>query len=278
MAFLRKSKKTSFTVIDSDIIRDDNLSLKDLGLLIRLLSLPDNWEFSENGLMLIFKKDKQGSIRTGLKNLERLGYLSRAKIRDDKGKYIGCDWIINEQPYLNNLKMDKLLEYDPSFENPSMGNPSMGNPSVENPRLENRPQYNINQDNINQHKIDQLNTNQSIYLSTDDLKERFEYDILIHNNPLDKDVIDEMVDIIGEVLNTNKEYVRVNGENKNREVVKSKFNKLNSAHLEYTIHTLSKTTTDIKNIRNYLITALYNAPSTIEAYYKQKVNHDLNNY
>lgn len=280
MAFLRKANKKNFTVIDSDIIRDDNLSLKDLGLLVRLLSLPDNWEFSENGLMTIFKKDKQGSIRTGLKNLENLGYLKRTKVRDSNGKFIGCDWIINEQPYLENSSMDiaPCLE-NPSMEFPSMENPNSDKPKMENPRLENQPQYNINKPNTNQPNIKESNINQhSINLSInhEQIRQSINYDILVYKHCLDVDVIDEMVEIIYEILNSSKETIRVNGEDKPTEIVKSKFKKIKQEHIEYVILCFEKTTSDIRNIRNYLITTLYNSTLTIDSYYRQMVNHDLN--
>lgn len=268
MAFLRKANKKKFTVIDSDIIRDDNLSLKDLGLLIRLLSLPDNWEFSENGLMVIFKKDKQGSIRTGLKNLEELGYLKRIKVRDKSGKYSGCDWIINEEPYLKNPSMDAL---------PSFKNPNLENPNLEKPHLENQPQYNINQPNINQSKTNQPKINQSIIYTLDLIKYTSGYDSLIIEHCFDKDMIDEIIEIIYEILNSNKETIRVNGEDKPSELVKSRFSKINKEHISYILMCFNNTTSEIKNIRSYLITSLYNSISTINSYYKQKVNHDLNN-
>ena len=127
MAFLRNSNRERYTTIDNESIRDDNLSLKALGLLVKLLSLPDNWEFSENGLDAIFKKDGQASIRSGLKELEDFGYLSRYKVRDRKGRITKVEWEIFEKPQLEN----------PNLENPSMDNPSLGN----------RPQLNTNTSN-----------------------------------------------------------------------------------------------------------------------------------
>ncbi len=122
MAFLRNINREKFTVIDNSAIRDDNLSLKALGLLVKLLSLPDNWEFSENGLEKAFKKDGQSSIRSGLKELENCGYLTRKKGRDDKGRIARVEWIITENPHLEN-------------------------PSLDNPNLDNQPQLNTKEPN-----------------------------------------------------------------------------------------------------------------------------------
>ena len=122
MAILRKNNRESFTVVCNEAIRDEELSLKALGLLVHLLSLPDNWEFSEDGLIKIFKKDGQASIRSGLKELESRGYLKRERNRDEKGRLISVEWTVYEKPRLEN--------------------PSLDMSSLENPNLENRPQYN----------------------------------------------------------------------------------------------------------------------------------------
>lgn len=114
-----RNRTQQFTVVSQSIIRDDRLSLKDFGLLVRLLSLPDNWEFSENGLMAIFKNDGQSSIRTGLKHLEEYGYLVRTRTRDSAGRLSGVEWTIYDYPQLEN-------------------------PNMDNPNMENQPQYNTN--------------------------------------------------------------------------------------------------------------------------------------
>lgn len=122
MAILRKNNKERYTTIPMEIIRDERLSLKDIGLLVSMLSLPDNWEFSENGLEKIYKNDGQTSIRTGLKNLEKYGYLSRIRTRNANGKIASVDWYL--------------------YEKPQAEKPHCENQSVENQSLENPPQYN----------------------------------------------------------------------------------------------------------------------------------------
>ena len=78
-----------------------------------------------------------------------------------------------------------------------------------------------------------------------------------------------------DVVCSAKKYVRVNGEYLPHEVVKSRFLKLNSEHIDYVLDSLNKNTTKVRNIRSYIITALYNAPSTIYGYYTALVNHDM---
>lgn len=112
MAILRNPNKDKFTIVDNTALKDKNLSLKARGLLITMLSLPDNWDFSEKGLCAILEKDGQSSIRSGLKELEEYGYLVRTRERDQHGKISNVAWTIYDYPHL---------------ENPSMVNPSLDN-------------------------------------------------------------------------------------------------------------------------------------------------------
>lgn len=110
---------------------------------------------------------------------------------------------------------------------------------------------------------------------TTKLKENISYDILCEQNPYDKAQIDNMLSIMRDVVCTSRRTVRINGENMPKEVVKSTYLKLDESHIEYVMECLSRNKSDIHNIRNYLITALYNAPSTMDSYYQARVNHDL---
>ena len=120
MAILRKNNHEKYTVIDNDIVRDERLTLKTFGLLVKLLALPDNWEFSEKGLESIFK-DGLASIRSGLQDLERYGYLKRTRTRDKNGRMANVEWLIFEK---------------------SIFPPECDFPIVDNPILENHTQYN----------------------------------------------------------------------------------------------------------------------------------------
>lgn len=108
MAFLRKEHKENYTCISNDVFRSD-LSLKARGMLCTMLSLPDDWEFSENGLQAILK-DGQTSVRSAIKELETAGFLSRTRERDESGRMGRCIWTVSDYP---------------RFEKPSMDTPSL---------------------------------------------------------------------------------------------------------------------------------------------------------
>lgn len=110
MAFLRNEHKENYTCISNDVFKSD-LSLKARGMLCTMLSLPDDWEFSENGLQAILR-DGQTSVRSAIKELESAGFLSRTRERDESGRMGKCVWIVCDYP---------------RFENPNLVNSNLGN-------------------------------------------------------------------------------------------------------------------------------------------------------
>ena len=114
----------------------------------------------------------------------------------------------------------------------------------------------------------------STYISL--IKENIEYDNLMQNKRWnDRELYEELFQIICEIVCVKRKSVRVAGENYPYEIVKSKFLKLNSSHLMYVMDCMRKTVSKIGNIKAYMITALYNAGSTISNYYQQAVQHDM---
>jgi hypothetical protein len=134
VAILRKKHKEQYTVIPQGIFKDKRLSLKDIGLLTCMLSLPDNWQFSIKGLDAIFPNDGQSSIRAALTNLEQFGYLSRERERKG-GKLGGVIWTLYDTPQVVS---------------PRVENPHVENPHVEKPHVENQLQSNTKQSTTNQ--------------------------------------------------------------------------------------------------------------------------------
>ena len=91
----------------------------------------------------------------------------------------------------------------------------------------------------------------------------------------ERELYEEIYEIICDVVCVERETIRINGEAYPYALVKSRFLKLNSCHVEYVMGCMKNTTTRITNIKAYLITALYNAPSTMNYYYQQEVQHDM---
>jgi len=100
-----------------------------------------------------------------------------------------------------------------------------------------------------------------------------DYDILAQRYGTER--MDEAVELMLEAVLSKREYIRIAGDEYPREVVKSRLLKINSLHIEYVFDCLDKNTTKVRNIKAYLLTALYNAPATMDSYYRSEVNHDL---
>lgn len=108
------------------------------------------------------------------------------------------------------------------------------------------------------------------------IRENISYDIMMRDKKWsDRDMYDELYQLICDVVCVPRKSIRIAGEDYPYELVKSKFLKLNSSHLEYVIGCMKNNTTKVATIKAYLITALYNAPNTISHYYTAEVNHDM---
>lgn len=100
-------------------------------------------------------------------------------------------------------------------------------------------------------------------------------EIMKDRHPYDQENIDEILELILDTVCSKRKTIGIAGEQRPIEVVKSRFMKLDSSHLEYVLQGLSDNTTLIRNMKQYLLAALYNAPLTINNYYKSLVQHDF---
>ena len=128
-------------------LRDKSLSLKAKGLLSLMLSLPENWDYSEKGLSFICK-DGLRSISTAVKELESSGYIQRRRVRDAHGRLSDVEYIIMEKP----------VSSAPNQEAPKCRNPIVENPDMENPRLEKGSQLSKEEFSKDHKNKDQFNT------------------------------------------------------------------------------------------------------------------------
>ena len=105
--------------------------------------------------------------------------------------------------------------------------------------------------------------------------ENIDYDVLANDPHVDREQLDEIVDLVQETVCSTRSRIRVAGNDYPTEVVRSKLLKLNSEHIRFVMDCLKQNTTRIRNIRQYLLTALFNAPSTMSSYYAALVAHDM---
>ena len=287
MAVFRIDKTRDYTVMSNHHLRNTSLSLKAKGLLSLMLSLPENWDYTTKGLSKICK-DGIDSICSTIKELEQHGYIIRQRVRNEKGQLTTVEYTILEAPETASPKQEK-----PKRENPVLDNPILENPEQVLPILENPDQLNTNISNTKKSNIDLSSTNISNPIQSNPkgnserigmdeidayreiIKENIEYDILVINNPLEKVRIDEIVELLTETVCTSKEYLTIAGDDYPAALVKSKLLKLDSEHIEYVLSSLRKNTSEVRNIKKYMLAVLFNAPTTIDSFYSAQVNHDL---
>ena len=126
MAVMRVHKTGNYTIMSNYHFKEKEMSLKAKGLLSLMLSLPDDWDYSINGLATL-SKDGRDSVMGALKELERFGYLTRTRITDEKGKFKGYDYDIFEEP-----QKDLPNTENPYTEKPNTGNPTQLNTNKNN--------------------------------------------------------------------------------------------------------------------------------------------------
>ena len=276
MAVFRVERNKGYTVMSNHHLRNKELSLKAKGLLSQMLSLPEDWDFTLAGLSHI-NREKIDAVREAVKELERAGYIVRSRERDEKGRLRGAEYVIYEKPQ------------KPTSDLPTLENPTLGIPALEKPTQENPTQLNtnkeiteqsitngINYSSINQRAAeDRTDRTDEREIYRDIIQDNIDYEIISQTS--DGERISEIVEIMLDAVCTNKPTVRINGEEIPKEAVKSRFLKLDSEHIEYVLLAMQRSPSEIRNIRAYLLTALYNAPTTMDNYYTALVNHDTNN-
>lgn len=107
------------------------------------------------------------------------------------------------------------------------------------------------------------------------LREQLEISVLTSRYPYDSDMIDGILELMLDILCSRRKMIRIAGDDKPANVVKGRFMKLNMGHIEYVMDCVRENTTKVRSIKQYLLAALYNAPATMDGYYRAEVNHDM---
>ena len=250
MAVFRVERNSGYTVMSNHHLRNKELTLKAKGLLSQMLSPPEDWDYTLAGLSHI-NRESIDAIRTAVWELEKAGYILRRQGRDEKGKMTAIEYTIYEQP-------------QPMLENPIPGKPMLENPTTDNPTSENPTQLNKDRSRTNLSKkeksITDLSSTDSFPILSPDpspcraaperkateafkqsavdiyreiIMENIEYDTLTQDPKMDKERLDEIVDLMLETVCSARKTLRIAGDDYPAELVKSKFLKLNSSHIEF---------------------------------------------
>lgn len=271
MAIIREPvPKDDFFVAPRIFTRDLDIPFEAIGLLSVLYSLPANWEYSASGLATVSMHGKN-RISKLMRLLVEKGYVEMVQLKTPDGKFAGKS--IRLKNNIGNARESKQGVQSPSLQNTALQTPS---PHTEAPVVE--AQYNIQGNNRHEDKI-----HQSINLGEDEIdeireevKDQLDYDYACKE--FGKDRIDGIVDIMVEVL-LSVGTVNIGRNQIPAEQVKNVFRKIDMNHLGYIFDCIEETSREkkIRNMKSYLLTALYNAPMTIDVYYDSEYNYDSHN-
>ena len=297
MAVFRVEKTRDYTVMSNHHLRNTDLSLKAKGLLSLMLSLPEGWDYTTKGLARICK-DGVDSICAGVQELEKHGYVIRERVRGANGQLGSIEYTILEQPRPPEPEREKPKQENPVQVNPVLDLPVLGKPEQENPAQLNKDissNYPSNKDLSSTDISNPIQSNpptptgtgapsearigkdgmgaREIYREL--VLENISYDILSQEPRIDREQLDEIAELIVDTVCTARKTIRIAGDDYPAEVVKSRFMKLDNSHVQYVMDCMRDNTTYVRNIKKYLLAALYNAPVTIGSYYSALVQHDM---
>ena len=279
MSVFRVEKTKGYTVMSNHHLRNHALSLKAKGLLSQMLSLPEDWDYTLKGLAQI-NKESIDAIREAVRELERAGYIKRSRERDERGCLRRTVYTIYEQPHA-----------EPTPEEPTQEKPMLDKPTLENPTQLNTESTKKRKRQSKDSSITdsipfpsgfpdapaqkRTETKESFESCRELILENIDYDVLASDPHVDREQLDEIVDLVQETVCSTRSRIRVAGNDYPAEVVRAKLLKLNSEHIRFVTDCLKQNTTRIRNIRQYLLTVLFNAPSTMNSYYTALVAHDM---
>ena len=289
MSVFRVEKNKGYTVMSNHHLRNHTLSLKAKGLLSQMLSLPEDWDYTLKGLAQI-NRESIDAIREAVRELEQAGYITRSRERDARGCLRGTIYTIYEQP------QTQPDPEKPAQAAPILVQPTLEKPMLDSPALENPTQLNTKRTKKRKRRSKDLSITDSIPFPSGfpdapaqkrtEAKDAFEnyrelileninYDILAGDPHVDREQLDEIAQLVQETVCSTRDRIRVGGNDYPAEIVRAKMLKLTGEHIRFVMDCLNQNTTRIRNIRQYLLTALFNAPSTMNSYYTALVAHDM---
>ena len=282
MAVFRIERTRDYTVMSNHHLRNHQLSLKAKGLLSMMLSLPDDWNYTTRGLAKICKEGVD-AIGGALRELESAGYIVRHQLRDRQGRISDTEYVIYEQPQPR----------QPETPQPDTAAPDTDSPDTEKPAELNIEKSNTQKSITQRARTDSIPFREpaaarpperkgrdAISLAEmesyrDLILENIEYDHLCREFSTYREDLDEIVELIVETVCARRKTTRIAGADFPHEVVRSRFLKLDSSHIEFVMECLHNNSTEIRNMKQYLLTVLFNAPTTMSNHYTAQVNHDM---
>ena len=242
-----RKRKVSFTQVSNIAIRDENLSLKAKGLLALIESYLSLDGFTLYKNFLISKsKDGESAFRGAWNELKDAGYLIQYKLKDEQSHFY-YEYEVVDNPHVENQHVENHTVETPPVDNSLDGLSTSGELSPYNNTLSNNTLF-----------INIIHTN-------------IDYDPVFVGS-CDKELVDNIVDIMVDVMISNKETVKINGDEINIKSLQAILLKVNMNHILYTINVIKGYNEKITNMRSFILSVLYNSVLTLDSYYQNLIN------
>ena len=297
MPVFRVDKSRDFTVVANCVFKDRSLSAKAKGILVEMLSLPESWDYTLKGLTTLFS-DGIDSIRQGINELEKHGYIVRERKRDAKGRLGGMEYVIYETPHVvqeDSQSVENLIDSAyPESPEPTTEKPMQDSSAEEMPSVYKE----LNKYNKNKSMTFEINKNSFLPEVSEDLEEcapvensgrkelsdtsrareeikkQIEYDVMVQR--CQPSQLDELVEIMLEVRMNLSPTTRFSRDEVYPTVyVQDRYSRLNAEHIEQVLDGIRENTSKVMHTKAYLMKCLFNAPETLESKVIMDVNHDL---
>ena len=296
MPVFRVDKSRDFTVVANCVFKDRSLSAKAKGILVEMLSLPESWDYTLKGLTSLFS-DGIDSIRQGINELEKHGYIVRERKRDARGRLGGMEYVIYEtpqKPVENSIDSAYPESPEPTTEKPMQDSSAEEMPTV---------YKELNKYNKNKSMTFEINKNSFLpevsenleecapvenpdcrpvgrkeVLDTsrarEEIKRQIKYDVMVQR--CQPSQLDELVEIMLEVRMNLSPTTRFSRDEVYPTVyVQDRYSRLNAEHIEQVLDGIRENTSKVMHTKAYLMKCLFNAPETLESKVIMDVNHDL---
>ena len=276
MPVFRIERTRDYTVMSNHHLKNPDLSLKAKGLLSMMLSFPDGWNYSERGLASICKEGVD-AIHSAIKELESTGYMERHQLRGKGGRIVDTEYVIYEKPHTPDMA-------SPDTENPDMDSPDAAAPEPENPGELNNKKPNTKKSNTQVFNTqsftppapsrgDEDGTTDGL-TEKREIRDQIEYECLIEQYSPQQ--VDELVELMLEVQMNRGKSIRLGRDAEfPTAFVQHRFSQIGREHIEKVLDGIHENTTEVKNTKAYLLSALFNSVSTLDNHYTMRVNHDL---
>lgn len=252
-----RKKKTSFAQVSNIALRDETLSLKAKGLLALIESYLSLDNFILYKQFLINKsKDGETAFRSAWKELKDKGYLIQYKLKNEETKQFYYEYEVCDSPQVENPHVANK-HIVPCDEIPHVENPLVGFPNNSFPTIWETNSYNNNL------------SNNILYINT--IRTNIDYDPAFVSSP-DKELVDNIVDIMVDVLVNNYECIKINHGEVKSEHLREILLRVNMNHILYTINIINSYKGKINNMRNFILSVLYNSVLTLDSYYQNLIN------